>query len=158
MTAYSRRTAINIPMTMESRLNNRIDELQRKLSSYNQRQIKIEQILLQHTDLIRMCLLPENLRDARQIQEPLRTGQYIFFTENDRCKILQIIDSSNLLVQLSWKDNPSLWITGIPTGGLVDDQILPLNKNMIFEVIGTQSYPTVAGGHKTIFRLKLVHY
>ena len=160
-------------------LDNRTQTLERQVKSLQRRVAELEQLkrlsrpsrlkpppplslmyekLEMHEEIIHLLLLPPELRDAKPLKEPLRTGQHIYFTDKDRLKVRQVLDISNMLVEISsWPERPNIWVTGISTADLADNDPFSVDRQRVFEILGTKSYTTIHGGSKTLFHLKVVH-
>jgi len=157
--AYSRRSGYgSSPAAYERRVETRLKKIEDRLANLEDARTKIMNILERQGEAIRLLILPPELRDAGPLKEPLRSGQHVFFTETDRLKVVQIVDSSNMMIELSsWLRQPNIWMTGISTTDMADDKAFTLSRDRIFRVVGTRSYTTIRGGQRTVFELKLVH-
>lgn len=65
-------------------------------------------------------------------------------------KIGQIVDDSNFLGYSN-----SVWVEGVNTAGLSDDDILK-TQGKIFLCVGNKQYTTVLGGSKTVMKITLI--
>lgn len=66
-------------------------------------------------------------------------------------KIDQIVDESNFI-----GDNGSVWVEGVNTAGLSDDDALKTEGKM-FLCVGNKQYTTVLGGSKTVMKIVRVN-
>ena len=78
-----------------------------------------------------------------------------------KCKVIQVIDSTNMLVEVYYSGigiSPrakSIWIEGMATNGIVDDQNLILTQ--VFYIKGTKTYSTQFGSTSTVFHAQVVN-
>lgn len=86
---------------------------------------------------------------TRQNWSTLNTGEMFFAPPG--IKIDQIVDESNFLGYSS----SSVWVEGVNTAGLSDDDLLKTQGKM-FLCVGNKQYTTVLGGSKTVMKIILV--
>lgn len=85
---------------------------------------------------------------TRQDWSTLNTGE--MFLAPPGIKIGQIVDDSNFLGYSN-----SVWVEGVNTAGLSDDDILK-TQGKIFLCVGNKQYTTVLGGSKTVMKITLI--
>lgn len=69
-------------------------------------------------------------------------------------KVVQVVGDGEMLCELTIDGNDELvWVSGVSTKNLADDDLATVPATMVFIVTGNKSYSTAIGGTKTVMRL-----
>ena len=117
--------------------------------------------------MVALCSAQEGSTDASAVALNLRTMKVgdigHLATRLYRMTIAQVFENK-ILVNYAWHlsdrfpdRSGTFFVKGIDTKGLVSDARWEPSRDEIFEVTGTETYETVAGGTKTVFVLSKMH-
>lgn len=68
--------------------------------------------------------------------------------------VLQVIDDRNLLLSVTYKDSPLLWLEDFPTEGLADKTKIRIAGPVV--VTGTKQYTAVSGSTRTVHAIRFL--
>jgi len=138
----------------------RINRLESKISSLEK---KVDLLTERYADLrFGVVKALAGGKNVQPLKYPLKVGQIFYFSDEDRIRVLQIIDPTNMLVELQFGHSrdeygyprkETVLIAGVSTKDFTDNKLLALPPYSFWRVAETTTYPTVLGGSNTVFVL-----
>ncbi|MCK5604734.1 hypothetical protein KAR91_22785 [Candidatus Pacearchaeota archaeon] len=162
------RTASRQPQKKTLAVSVRLDRIENRLDELIKRIDRLEEKISPGFKLKKQGL-------ANRVQAPLKVDQIVYFDEDDKFKVQQVIDGRNMIVELwirkptqqldrsiTWSNVVTVWVphkqlvwfSGLDTSKWADDSIVSPGTDRLFKITGTKSYDTLFQGIKTLFILE----
>lgn len=153
---------------LQKTFGEKIKSLEKQIADLTARVVALEEQLNPELKIKRQA-------KAQRIMAPLAVDQIIYFDDEDKFKVLEVVDANNVIIEL-WIRKPvqqldrsltwtnvvtiwkafktTVWLRGLNTSKWADDSIVNPSPAQLFKITGTKSYDTLFEGRKTMFVLE----